>query len=67
MPKQKKLPDGSLLLSSELVERWERQINTSYAGLTDTEKESDREQVQKALPVIRKFAIGRNRIESHGK
>ena len=45
-------PDGSLLLPEELVTRWEQQINTEYAKLTDDEKESDREQVRKYLPII---------------
>ena len=45
-------PDGSLLLPAELVARWEKQIATRYAELDDQEKESDREQVRKYLPLI---------------
>jgi hypothetical protein len=45
-------PDGSLLLPAELVARWEKQIATKYAELDDKEKESDREQVRKYLPII---------------
>jgi hypothetical protein len=45
-------PDGSLLLPSDLVSRWERQINTNYAELDEQEKVSDREQVRKYLPII---------------
>jgi hypothetical protein len=45
-------PDGSLLVPAELVARWEKQIETKYAELDDKEKESDREQVRKYLPVI---------------
>lgn len=44
--------DGSLLIPAELVEQWDRQIATPYAELSDVEKESDREQVQKYLPTI---------------
>jgi hypothetical protein len=44
--------DGSLLLPADLVSRWERQIETKYADLDDHEKESDREQVRKYLPLI---------------
>jgi hypothetical protein len=44
--------DGSLLIPSDLVERWERQISTSYADLSDQEKNGDREQVRKYLPLI---------------
>lgn len=45
-------PDGSLLVPAHLVERWERQIHTKYADLDDHERESDREQVRKYLPLI---------------
>ena len=45
-------PDGSLLLPADLVARWERQIGTKYAELDDQERESDREQVRKYLPLI---------------
>lgn len=45
-------PDGSLLLPSELVSRWEDQIATPYADLSEDEKQSDREQVHRYLPRI---------------
>ena len=44
--------DGSLLLPAELVARWEKQIATKYAELDEMEKESDREQVRRYLPLI---------------
>lgn len=44
--------DGSLILPSELVERWERQAATNYHSLSETEQESDREQVNRYLPLI---------------
>jgi hypothetical protein len=44
--------DGSLLLPADLVARWEKQIDTKYADLDDRERESDREQVRKYLPLI---------------
>ncbi len=44
--------DGSLLIPPELVDRWEKQIDTHYDRLSDGEKESDREQVRKYLPLI---------------
>ena len=47
-----RLPDGALRIPAELVEKWERQIETHYEELTETEKESDREQVRRYLPVI---------------
>lgn len=46
-------PDGSLLIPAELVTRWERQAHSSYEQLSDTEKESDREQVREYLPIIK--------------
>jgi hypothetical protein len=45
-------PDGSLLVPAELVSRWERQMNTNYTELNEKEKESDREQVRKYLPIL---------------
>ncbi|GAA2552397.1 hypothetical protein GCM10010435_23370 [Winogradskya consettensis] len=44
--------DGSLVIPAELVARWERQIATPYADLTEPEKDSDREQVMRYLPII---------------
>jgi hypothetical protein len=44
--------DGSLILPSELVDRWERQAVTDYHSLPETEQESDREQVNRYLPII---------------
>jgi hypothetical protein len=45
-------PDGSLLIPPDLVARWEKQIHTTYAELNEQERESDREQVRKYLPII---------------
>lgn len=47
--------DGSLTIPKELVEKWEKQYKTKYSELTDEEKESDREQVDKYLPLIKNF------------
>jgi hypothetical protein len=44
--------DGSLLIPAHLVDRWESQMNTPYSALSEEEKESDREQVRRYLPVI---------------
>lgn len=51
--KATKQSDGSLLIPAELVEQWERQIETPFEQLSETEKDSDREQFQKYLPVIK--------------
>lgn len=44
--------DGALLIPADFVKRWEKQIATPYSELTNEEKESDREQVRKYLPLI---------------
>lgn len=45
-------PDGSLTIPAGLVVQWERQSATSYPNLSDSEKNSDREQVMRYLPVV---------------
>jgi hypothetical protein len=45
-------PDGSLVLPADLVAKWVRLIETPYTQLTDQEKESDREQVRRYLPIV---------------
>lgn len=47
-----RLQDGSLVIPAELAARWEAQIETRYVELTEREKDSDREQVRRYLPVI---------------
>jgi hypothetical protein len=44
--------DGSLVLPPNLVERWEAQIATPYADLSEAERESDREQVRRYIPLV---------------
>ena len=44
---------GELVIPAALVERWERQIATPYADLSEREKESDREQVRRYWHLIR--------------
>lgn len=46
--------NGDLILPARLVAGWERQFNTPYSALTEAEKESDRKQVRKYLPLILK-------------
>lgn len=45
-------PDGSLTIPAELVQRWTTQIRKPFAALTEEEKESDRDQVRRYLPLI---------------
>ena len=44
--------DGSLVIPAELVKRWSAQIETPYAELSVAERESDRDQVRRYLPLI---------------
>jgi len=48
---------GCALIPAWAVERWKRQAATEYADLSEKEKESDRHQVDKILPII----VGRDR------
>lgn len=45
-------PDGSLTIPADSVTHWERQIVTPYAELTEREKDSDREQVDRYWPLL---------------
>lgn len=44
--------DGTLTIPDSFVKQWERQIATDYTDLSESEKESDREQVRKYFPII---------------
>lgn len=44
--------DGSLTIPATLVDRWERLMHTPYSNLTDEERESDREQVQRYITIL---------------
>lgn len=48
-------PDGSLTIPADLVSRWSMQMATPYAELSDAEKQSDREQVVRYLPIVEMF------------
>lgn len=39
-------------LTDENINRWKQQIKTSYASLSEKEKESDREWARKALEIL---------------
>jgi hypothetical protein len=54
-------PDGSILLPAGTVARWERQISTDYAELSEQEKQSDRDQVDRYWHLIVRF-IARSRL-----
>jgi len=53
-------PTGELTIPSELARRWERQIGTPYHELSEKEKDSDREQVDRYWQLI---TADRKRVE----
>ena len=46
---------GCLIIPADLVERWQKQIDTPYAQLTEREKQSDRDEVAHILPIIDEY------------
>ncbi len=44
--------DDTMKIPAEYINRWDRQISTLYAELSETEKEKDREQVLRYWPLI---------------
>jgi hypothetical protein len=49
------LPGGGYALHASDVERWRRQMTTSYPDLSEREKDSDREQADKVLAKLWEF------------
>lgn len=47
--------DGHVEIPPSLVLRWKRQINTHYADLSESEKESDRAEADKMLNLMAQF------------
>ena len=43
---------NGVLFAKEDIEHWERQIRTPYAKLSEKEKDSDREQVDRYWPLL---------------
>jgi hypothetical protein len=44
--------DGTVTIPSDLVERWKRQINTSYINLSESEKQSDKKEAGKFIKLL---------------
>lgn len=44
--------DGSWTMPKEKVEQWQRQMATDFADLSEDEKQSDRDQVDKMLDAV---------------
>lgn len=58
--------DGIWLIGEAFIDRWERQIRTPYAELTEEEKESDRNQVRRYWDLIT-VPNGRNKESAEPK
>lgn len=41
--------DGSMTIPADKVERWKRQMETTYQNLSEAEKQSDRQQADKIM------------------
>lgn len=59
--------DGSLTIPAELVTQWETQMMTHYSDLSEKEKESDRDQVRKYLPLIERALKNKKTIDKQTK
>ncbi len=44
--------DGTVVIPASLVDRWTRQMQTPYAELPESEKESDRKEARKIIEII---------------
>ncbi len=51
----KLLSTGAAIIPQWAVERWQRQMNTPYANLPESEKESDRADADKMLEILSQF------------
>lgn len=49
-------PDGTFTIPAWAVERWQRQMRTPYADLSEAEKESDRREADRYLAVLAALA-----------
>ncbi len=47
--------DGSVLIHPHHVKRWWQQIETPYDQLSEQEKQSDRKEVERLLPIIDEY------------
>lgn len=49
--------DGSMTIPKKFVDRWNKQINTSYFDLSNEEQESDKKEAIEILKIIKKEDI----------
>lgn len=59
------LASGDLLIRAEVADRWRRQMNSTYAVLNQAEKNSDREEADCVLAILREASLApTSRMES---
>jgi hypothetical protein len=58
---------GDLVIPSEFVTRWHRQMNTPYDCLPDAEKESDKREADRVLAVLLSQYTLSPRVEGDGE
>lgn len=56
--KSRETVDGSVVIPPWAVARWTRQAATPYADLPENEKESDRDEADKMLAIVRAADFG---------
>jgi hypothetical protein len=59
--------DGAAMIPSELAARWNRQMCTLYAELTEREKQSDRDEVAHILPIIEAYKASQHSATKYFK
>ncbi|SRR5713101_9297476 len=47
--------NGELVIPEPLIWRWQKQLDTPYARLSEREKQSDRDEVAHILPIIKEY------------
>ena len=57
------LKSEGLLIPNKSVRHWNRQIQTPYSNLSEAEKQSDRDQVARYLPLLQNLTIKERQAE----
>jgi len=50
---------GDVIIPVHLVRRWEKQMRTQYKDLSESEKESDRQQARRILLILDDLEVGK--------